>query len=99
MFNPFTEKIVNAYLARSIPIYWSAKFMKKVFNPESMIFLEDASDNSYKNVINKVIEVDNDDSKYLEMINKPLFNSENKSFWDKNFSLKALGLKFNKFLK
>ena len=99
LFNPFTEKIVNAYLARSIPIYWSAKFMKKVFNPESMIFLEDTTDSSYKNVIDKVIEIDNDDSKYLEIINKPLFNNENERFWNENFSLTALGSKFNKLLK
>jgi len=96
LFNPFTEKIVNAYLARSIPIYWSAKFMKTVFNPESMIFLEDTSDKSYQNVIDKVIEIDNDDSKYLEMINKPLFNSKNERFWNENFSLAALGSKFNR---
>lgn len=99
LFNPFTEKIVNAYLARSIPIYWSAKFMKNVFNPESMIFLEDSKDNSYQKVIRKVIEIDNDDSKYIEMINKPLFNDETERFWNENFSLSALGLKFNKFLK
>ena len=98
LFNPFTEKIVNAYLAKSIPIYWSAKFMKNVFNPESMIFLEDTTDDSYKNVINKVIEIDNDDSKYVEMINKPLFNTENKTFWNNHFSLEALGIKLNALL-
>ena len=63
-----------------------------------MIFLEDTTDNSYQNVINKVIELDNDDSKYIGMINKPLFNAENKIFWDKHFSLNALGIKLNSLL-
>lgn len=99
LFNPFTEKIVNAYLSKTIPIYWSAKFMTNVFNPESMIFLEDTTDKAYKNVIDKVIEIDNDNSKYIEMINRPLFNKENKIFWDENFSLNALGNKLNILLK
>ncbi len=91
-----SEKIINTYLAGVIPIYWGDTNIKNIFNSESMIFLEDTTEESYKKVIHKVIEIDNDNQKYLEMINKPLFTEDNKKYWTENFTFKALGSKINK---
>jgi len=36
-----------------------------------MLFLEDESVESYEKLMNEIIELDNDDAKYLEFINRP----------------------------
>lgn len=83
-----TEKIINPYLASIIPIYWSSHVIKTMFNKDSMVFLEDESEISYKKVLNTVIELDNNDEKYLEFVNqKNIINTE---YWDKNFTIEKI---------
>jgi hypothetical protein len=93
-----TEKIVNPYLAPTIPIYWGTHNIKNIFNIDSMLFLEDESDETFEKLINKIIELDNNDEKYLEFINRPIFTEETKKFWDENYSLESLGLKIDKII-
>lgn len=97
MFTYSTEKIVNPYLAGIVPIYWSSDAIKDVFNKESMIFLEDETELSYKKVVDKVIELDKDDKKYLEYVNVPVLNSM--EYWNNNYSIVKIGEKINKHLK
>ena len=52
-----TEKIVNPYMARTIPIYWGSHNIKNIFNPESMLFLEDESTESFIKLINPALGV------------------------------------------
>jgi len=92
-----TEKIVNPYLANTIPIYWSSHHIKNVINPDSMLFLEDERDESYIDLINRVIELDNDDAKYLEYANRPVFN--NLDYWYSNYSMDALSCKLTSKLQ
>jgi hypothetical protein len=94
-----TEKIVNPYIARTIPIYWGSHNIKNIFNPDSMLFLEDETDESFTKLINKVMELDNDDQKYLEFINRPIFSKDNIKFWNENYTLDSLGNKINNILK
>lgn len=94
-----TEKIVNPYLGRTIPIYWGSHNIKNIFNPDSMLFLEDETDESFTKLINKVMELDNDDQKYLEFINRPIFSKDNIKFWNENYTLDSLGNKINNILK
>ena len=68
-----TEKIFHGYLARTIPIYYGSDYSKKVFDSNSYINLESIDAVSYDNIINKVIELDNDDNKWLEMANTNVF--------------------------
>lgn len=82
-----TEKIVNPYLSGTIPIYWSSHEIKNVFNENSMLFLEDETDTSFQNILEKVKELDSSDEKYLEYINRPFFNKE---FWDNNYSVEKI---------
>lgn len=66
-----TEKLIEPLLVNSIPIYWGNPVVGKDFNTESFINIEDAS--QFDAAINKVIELDNDDEKYLAMLNEPCF--------------------------
>lgn len=68
-----TEKILDAFLARTIPIYWGNKDVSKDFNPESFINVNDY--NSLEEVIEVIKELDNNDEKYLKMLNTPYLNN------------------------
>jgi hypothetical protein len=91
-----TEKIVNPYLANIIPIYWSSHHVKNIFNPESMLFLEDETPESFSDLIRKIIELDNDDAKYIEFVNRPAFNPSQIEYWNANYSIEALSNKLSK---
>lgn len=93
-----TEKIVNPYLGRTIPIYWGSHNIKNIFNPDSMLFLEDESEKSVKKLLEKIIELDNDDQKYLEYINRPIFTEDNIRFWNDNYMIESLARKFDKII-
>jgi hypothetical protein len=91
-----TEKIVNPYLSGIIPIYWSSHHIKRVFNEESMLFLEDETELSYKILIDKIIELDNSDEKYLNFVNKPVFNCT--KYWYENYTIESIAQKINNVL-
>lgn len=90
-----TEKIVNPYLANIIPIYWSSHQIKNTLNVESMLFLEDEREETYVDLINRVIELDRDDSKYLEYVNRPVFSQMD--HWNNNYTIEALSRKTSDF--
>ena len=93
-----TEKIVNPYLGRTIPIYWGSHNIKNIFNPDSILFLEDETEESINKLIQKGIELDNDDEKYLEFINRPIFIEDNIKFWNENYMINSLVEKIDKLL-
>lgn len=68
-----TEKIFHGYLSQTIPIYYGSDYSKKVFDSDSYLYLENTDEQSYMNLLNRVIEIDNDDSKWLSMVNSPVF--------------------------
>lgn len=68
-----TEKLVNAYLAGTVPIYWGTEQSLEWFNPDSMIYLKGESHGDVMDVLNKLIKLDNDDTAYLKMLNAPVF--------------------------
>jgi hypothetical protein len=69
-----TEKIVNPFLARTIPIYFGTSYCNQVFNKDAFLSLEDESERSYNTLLEKIKELDYDDTKYLDMVNQPVFN-------------------------
>jgi len=91
-----TEKIINAYMGQTIPIYWSSHHIHNVFNPDSMIFLYDESENSFEQIMDTIVELDSDDDKYLEFINRPIFNSAD--YWENNYTLEIIAEKINHFI-
>lgn len=91
-----TEKIVNAQLANIIPIYWGTPHVKNIFNENSMIYLSNENlESEYINVLNKVIELDQDDSKYLEFVNRDILQQK---YFESNYSIDVIGEKLDKLL-
>jgi hypothetical protein len=67
-----TEKLSNAWLGGTIPIYWGCTNAQKWLNPKAFLYLKDDSEQSMRELIQQIIELDNDDTKYMEMYNQPL---------------------------
>ena len=70
-----TEKIVDAFYADTIPVYYGSDNVKDIFNPDAFINCSDYE--SFDAVIEKIKELDNDDEKYLEMLRQPIFKEDN----------------------
>lgn len=64
-----TEKLVQSFAAKTIPIYWGDPWVERVFNPKAMICVRDASELS--EAIEYVKQVDLDDNLYLDMMQQP----------------------------
>lgn len=76
----FTEKILDPFYAKSIPIYWGSEEITKEFNPKAFINCADFGCD-FQRVINRVITLDQDNEQYMQMLReKPLcdnFDFEN----------------------
>lgn len=66
-----TEKILHAFAAGTIPIYWGATDVCKDFNPKSFINVHEYK--SLDEVYQRVIEIDTDENKYLAICKEPIF--------------------------
>lgn len=66
-----TEKILHALEAGSIPVYWGNPDIHKDFNPSAFINCHDYD--SFEDVVDRVIEVDNNESLYMEYLSQPVF--------------------------
>lgn len=69
-----TEKIVEAWAANTIPIYWGGEKVAQEFNPKAFINANDYDD--YTQLVEKIKEIDQDDEKYLEMMKEPIWEDE-----------------------
>lgn len=66
------EKMLHAFAANTIPIFWgNEKILYDGFNPESFINCHNFS--SFDEVVNRVIEIDNNDTLYKQMVSAPFF--------------------------
>lgn len=70
-----TEKIMEPMTVNSMPIYWGNPLIGKEFNTESFVSFYDFD--SEDDVIDYIIELDKDDSKYIEKMNKPWLEGYN----------------------
>lgn len=68
-----TEKLVDPMYVDSIPIYWGNPEVGKDFNLKSFINIEDTA--SFDKVIERIIELDQNDDKYMEMAMEPWFHN------------------------
>jgi hypothetical protein len=64
-----TEKIVEAFAARTVPIYWGDPEINRVFNPKAFINASDYA--SLDELVEEVRRIDNDDQRYLAMLREP----------------------------
>lgn len=70
-----TEKLTHPLSVLSLPIYWGNPLVNKEFNPEAFINCNDY-DNDFDRIIAKIIELDNDDEKYMEMLSQPAMQED-----------------------
>lgn len=74
--NYLTEKLGNAYLGGTIPIYWGASKVRDWLNTASFLQLEEsATEGEMDKLIGKIIELDNNDELYEEVYREPLMYS------------------------
>ena len=65
-----TEKLFNAYMGGSIPIYWGTPQVLEWFNPRAFLYLE--NENDMESLVKKVIDLDTNDELYQKMRAEPL---------------------------
>lgn len=76
-----TEKIMDAFAAWTIPIYWGAPDVETDFNPQSFIWVKDRS--SFRNAIEEIEFLDKNDNFYLEKCKcNPLNIPSRMYYWD-----------------
>ena len=70
-----TEKIIDAFCAETIPIYFGSDNIKEIYNPKAFINVPDFPD--FDSAIEYIKKIDQDDDLYLKMLNEPIFVEEN----------------------
>lgn len=68
-----TEKILDALYAGVIPIYFGSSFVHRDFNPDRFINVHDYT--NFNEVVEVVKEIDSDRSKWLKMVNQPVWKN------------------------
>ena len=63
-----TEKIINAFRAGAIPIYWGTDYIKNIFNPKAFIYVNDF--NSLEECADYIVALDNDKNRRQQMLNE-----------------------------
>lgn len=64
-----TEKLVEAFAAGTVPIYWGDPLIEKVFNPKA--FINCGAYNSIDEVVERVKYLDQHPDEYLAMLREP----------------------------
>ncbi len=67
-----TEKILEAMIANTVPIYWGNPLIHLDFNPKSFINCHDYDD--FDKVVEKIIELDKHDDLYKQYLQTSWFN-------------------------
>ena len=82
-----TEKLIQAFAAGTVPIYWGDPKVQEIFNPESFIFVNDYE--SLDRVVDKIKEIDQNDELYLKYLGTPaLLDPEE---FDRKVQVKQIG--------
>jgi hypothetical protein len=71
--NYITEKILHGFTANTIPVYWGANNILDYFNEDRFINVKSFNESDIYDAINKIMIVLNNDDKFIEMINKPIY--------------------------
>lgn len=66
-----TEKLLEAFAAHTVPIYWGDPLVKNIFNEKAFICAHDYP--NMEALIQRIREVDEDDTLYAQMLSEPAF--------------------------
>jgi hypothetical protein len=82
-----TEKIIQAFAAGTIPIYWGDPDIGTYFNEKA--FINCHKYESLDDMLKAVKEIDNDDEKYQAMLKEPVIINENQKLeaYDRSFEI------------
>ena len=71
-----TEKLINAYYGKTIPIYWGCPQTTEWINTDSLIYINPEYDeHQVNNIINEIIMLDNDDNLYKQKYEQSFFKN------------------------
>lgn len=84
-----TEKIVTAFAARTIPVYWGDPSIERYFNKKR--FINCNNFNNFEDVVEIVKKIDKDDNLFLSIMNEPIASS--------GHNFKSIRVGFEEFLK
>lgn len=73
-----TEKIMEAFAAGTVPIYWGDPLVAECFNEKSFINCHNFS--SINEIVKEVIRIDNDDDAYINMLKTPALIDTNDGY-------------------
>lgn len=71
-----TEKLLNAYVAGAVPVYWGTPEVLEWLNPKAFLFLEDESEGAMRTLVERVKALDVDEAAYQAMHGEPLLRPE-----------------------
>ena len=74
--NYCTEKIMDAFISRTIPIYWGDNNIEQTINKKAFVNCN-VEINQTTKVIEKVKRIEENENIWLEMVNEPIFLEEN----------------------
>lgn len=80
-----TEKIIQAFAAKTIPIYFGDPRVREYFDSSAFINCHDF--NTLNEVVDKVIEIDKNDDLYLSILKQPIFIDN--SYVNNNIALES----------
>lgn len=75
-----TEKIMEPMAVNALPIYWGNPLVYKDFNTASFVNVNDFT--SMEDAVQHIVDLDNDDSKYLQMIKATKVVNEDIIKWE-----------------
>jgi hypothetical protein len=70
-----TEKIVDAFIARSIPLYWGNPQVETEFNPKA--FIHERNFPSEEAMVDYVVKLADDPERIASILNEPVFRNPN----------------------
>ena len=83
-----SEKIYEALLSNTIPIYWGNKDISKDLNTKRFINYYDYV--NFGAMIDKIIEIDNNDDLFLEYVNQDYVIDKNNSIFKKEYIIELM---------
>ena len=67
-----TEKLIGAWAAGVIPIYWGDPSVTEVFNPEAFIWIKDTTEEELDKAVQRVRYLNENEEAYKQMLAQPI---------------------------